>query len=187
MPAIWKDFVSPLILSGTVGPSGDIVLILKTQSCRHAYGVNSQRMVIMQSLLDSFAIHSINFHNHWLLKERKTTIYHVCILLIELISNDLSLSLIANSSFSYYQRKNYDKEYKSSRIQPFSKRCKCHSKRLEKTRTHIKHLLILLSISKNRTSQNGSAPHFLNGYRTILKASNLILFFQKKKRIANEG
>lgn len=93
MPAIWKDFVSALILSGTVGPSGDIVLILKTQSYRHAYGVNSQRMVIMQSLLDSFAIHSINFHNHWLLKERKTTIYHECILLIEPISNDLSLSL----------------------------------------------------------------------------------------------
>lgn len=184
-----KGFFSALILSGTVGPSGDIVLILKTQSCRHAYGVNSQRMVIMQRLLDSFAIHSINFHNHWLLKERKTTIYHVCILLIELISNGLSLSLsfIANSSISYYQRKNYDKEYKSIRIQPFSKRCKCHSKRLEKTRTHIKHLLILLFISKNRTSQNGSAPHFPNGYRTILKASNLILFFQKKKRIANEG
>lgn len=94
MLAIWKDFVSALILSGTVGPSGDIVLILKTQSYRHAYGVNSQRMVIMQRLLDSFAIHSINFHNHWLLRERKTTIYHVCILLIELISNDLSLSLL---------------------------------------------------------------------------------------------
>lgn len=46
-----KGFFSALILSGTVGPSGDIVLILETQSYRHAYGVNSQRMVFVQSLL----------------------------------------------------------------------------------------------------------------------------------------
>lgn len=72
-----KGFFSALILSGTVGPSGDIVLILKTQSYRHAYGVNSQRMVIMQSLLDSFAIHSINFLtiDYWKKEKQQYTMY----------------------------------------------------------------------------------------------------------------